>query len=454
MQRGITALVICLLSITQAESQTFELLRFDEDYSYLANEKDRALYPAIKFIPLDKVSYWTIGGDIRQEYSFLKNEDWGSHDVGRNNFLLQRYNLQLDVHIANKLRIFAQVRSALEEGRRDGPRFIDQDKLNIQNLFCDVRLRRSSRDSLTLRVGKQEMNYGSARIISVQDGSNARIDFAGLKYIYQKKNLSLDLFAMESNIDRYGVLDNKLSNEINLWGAYATIHLPGKDHLDLYCLGNRKDSSTYEAGIAHEERNTFGWRVWKAGQRWSYDVESDYQSGKFGQIEISAWALFVDLSFHLPYIPLKPDIGIKNDYSSGNLHSGKGSLGTFNALYPRSAYFGYNPLVGAGNLVDIHPYILLHPVEKMNINLDVLFNWRYSLNDGIYTPVATYSLAGTPFDKRYIGTSYTFKLEYVISAFLVLMAGYQYFEVGPFLDHAVLHAANARETSVRLSFAF
>jgi hypothetical protein len=41
-----------------------------------------------------------------------------------------------------------------------------------------------------------------------------------------------------------------------------------------------------------------------------------------------------------------------------------------------------------------------------------------------------------------------------MGAFLVLMAGYQYFAVGPFLDHAVLYAANAKETSVRLSFAF
>jgi len=436
MHRGIPALVICLLALAKAEAQTFELLRFDEDHSG------------------DKVTYWTIGGDIRQEYSFFKNEDWGSHDVGRNNFLLQRYDFQLDVHIANKLRIFAQARSALEDGRRNGPRFIDQDKLNIQNLFCDLRLWRRSRDSLTLRVGKQEMNYGCARIISVQDGSNARIDFAGLKYIFQKKNLSIDLFAMESDIDRYGVLDNKLSNELNLWGAYGTIHLPGKDRLDLYYLGNRKDSCTYEAGIAPEERNTFGLRVWKAGGRWSYDVESDYQSGKFGPFEIAAWALFIDLSYHLPYIPLKPDIGIKNDYASGNQHPGRGRLGTFNALYPRSAYFGYNPLVGAGNLVDVHPYILLHPVERMTLNMDVLFNWRFSLNDGVYTPLATYSLGGTPFDKRYIGTSYTIKLEYAISTYLLLMAGCQCFEAGPFLDRAILHVANAREASVRISFAF
>lgn len=453
MSRGITALLICLLALvqagaqtqtaapTQTETHTFELLRFDDDHSWLAKAKDRRFY-------------WAIGGDIRQEYSFFDNEDWGSRHIGENNFLLQRYNLQLNVHCSNRLRIFVQARSALEEGRKDGPRFIDQDKLNIQNLFCDLKLWGSRRDSSTLRIGKQEMNYGSARIISVQDGSNARIDFAGLKYIYQKKNFSLDLFAVESDIDHYGVFNNRLSKEINLWGAYFTIHLPGKGHMDLYCIGDRRDSCAYEAGIAHEQRNTVGVRVWKAGRRWSYDLESDYQSGKFGQTDISAWALFIDLSFHFPYLSLTPHLGIKNDYTSGNRYPGKGSLSTFTALYPRSAYFGYNPLVGAGNLVDLHPYIILHPVEKMTINLDVLFNWRYSLNDGIYTPLATYSLKGTPFGKRYVGTSYTLKLEYAITASLMLMAGFQHFETGPFLDRVILNAANARETSVRISFAF
>jgi hypothetical protein len=54
----------------------------------------------------------------------------------------------------------------------------------------------------------------------------------------------------------------------------------------------------------------------------------------------------------------------------------------------------------------------------MTINLDVLFNWRFSLN------------------------------------VLELMAGFQYFEAGPFLDRAILHVANGREASVRISFAF
>ncbi len=454
MQRGINALVICLLAITQADAQTFELLRFDEDYSFLATEKDRSVYTALKFIPLGKANYWTIGGDERQELSSFNNEDWGGHHLGRNNFLLQRYDLQLDLHPGNKFRIFLQVRSALEEGRKDGPRPIDQDRLNIQNLFCDFRLWRCTRDSLTLRVGKQEMNYGSARIISVQDGSNTRIDFAGVKYIYQRKSFSIDFFAMESDIVHYGIFDNRLSDALNLLGVYTTIHIPEWDHLDLYYIGSRKDSSIYEAGIAREQRNTFGVRVWKAGASWSYDIESDYQSGKFGQSDISAWALFIDLSFHLPRILLKPDIGIKTDFTSGNKHLGKGDLGTFNALYPRSAYFGYNPLVGAGNLIDLHHYLIVHPVEKMTITLDALFNWRYSVNDGVYTPLASYNLKGTRSEERYIGTSYTFKLEYALSAFLALMAGFQYFEAGPFLDRAILHAANARETSVRVSFAF
>ena len=454
MQRGIAAVVICLLASPQVEAQTFELLRFDEDYSYLANEKERPSYPAIKFIPIGKASYWTFGGDIRQELSFFKNEDWGSRNLGENNFLLQRYDLQLDLHITNRFRFFAQARSALEEGRKDGPRFIDQDKLNLQNFFYDFTPWRSNKDSLTIRIGKQEMNYGSGRILSVQDGSNARIDFAGVKCIYRVKSLSADLFAMESDIDHYGVFDNRLSDALNLWGVYTTFHIPEWDHLDLYYIGSRKDSCSYEAGVGHEQRNTFGVRFWRAGARWSYDIESDYQSGKFGLTDISAWALFTDLSIRLSHFPLSPNIGMKSDFTSGNKHRGNESLGTFNALYPRSAYFGYNPLVGAGNLVDLHPYVTLRPVAKMTLSLDVLFNWRVTLTDGIYTPLATYSLGGTPIDKRYIGTSCTVKLEYALNSFLGLVAGFQYFETGPFLERAILHAANAREASVRLTFAF
>jgi hypothetical protein len=50
----------------------------------------------------------------------------------------------------------------------------------------------------------------------------------------------------------------------------------------------------------------------------------------------------------------------------GRLNDGK--LGTFNALYPKAGYFGFDPQVGPANLIDIHPFFI------QQINKNSLFN--------------------------------------------------------------------------------
>jgi len=42
--------------------------------------------------------------------------------------------------------------------------------------------------SVLLRVGRQELMYGSQRLIAVREAPNNRIAFDGLKFIFNKKS--------------------------------------------------------------------------------------------------------------------------------------------------------------------------------------------------------------------------------------------------------------------------
>jgi len=91
--------------------------------------------------------------------------------------------LHADLHLGPSIRFFGQLKSGLENGRTGGPRPPDEDKLDVHQAFLDGVLGFSDDASLTLRGGRQEMAYGSSRLVSFREGPNVRQSFDGLRMI-------------------------------------------------------------------------------------------------------------------------------------------------------------------------------------------------------------------------------------------------------------------------------
>ncbi len=430
-------------------------MRYDENYKSWRDSTTN-FYNRIKYIPIssDKNVYVSFGGEARLEAVNFNNEDWGRLGIGHNDFLLQRYDFHADMHLSERIRIFGQLRSALQGGRKNGPRPIDEDQLNIQNLFLDFKIWNDQKQTLTLRAGRQEIDYGSGRLISVREGPNARLYFTGAKLMYSSERLFLDGFVMMADTTYTGVFDNKTVKQANLWGAYSKIIIPKAGNADLYYLGIGRDQSVFEEGHEKELRHTVGGRLWKYGGGFIYNLEAAYQFGKFGSGNIRAWTGSLDIGYLFENIKFKPSINLRNDYISGDRNAGDGKLETFNPLYPKGGYFGFSPQIGPVNLIDIHPYGTLALLANLNLQLDVVFNWRYSLNDGIYRPSASLNLAGSGSEKRYIGTAYLASLVYGFNKFISMNTGIQYFKTGGFIDDIISESKDGLFINTRAVFKF
>lgn len=448
--------LIVFLCSESLSSQSFKLLRYDENYEYLKDSSD-TFYNKIKFLPLNKKKnmYLSFGGEARYEYVDFNNEDWGRLNIGHNNFFLQRYDVHADLQLGENVRIFSQVRSVLQDGRKNGPRGIDEDQLSIQNLFIDVNLFKNQNKKLVFRIGRQELDYGSGRLISVREGPNARLSFTGAKLMYSEKNISVDAFAMMADSINVGVFDNKISKQLNLWGLYSKIIFPKAGNLDLYYIGIRRDESLFEAGTGKEKRHTIGGRFWKYGGGFIYNLEAAYQFGTFEENNISAWTGSVDIGYLFENVKFKPSINLRNDYISGDKEKDDGrKLQTFNPLYPKGGYFGFSPQIGPVNLIDIHPYITLDLTSKLKVQMDAVFNWRYSLNDGVYRPSGVLNRPGSSSDKRYIGTAYLTNFTYSFNRYISLVSGIQYFRRGAFIEDIIPNAKSGVFYNIRLGFKF
>jgi hypothetical protein len=460
MNRKIIAvfMLFLYLGVQPLAAQQFRLLRFNEDYSYLSKDTSGSWYNHIKYVPFSRREhcYLSFGGEARYEYVRTAHEDWIKGGEGHNDFMLQRYNLHADVHLGRTFRVFAQLSSALEHFSRFDASPVNKDALNLQNLFADLTLKTWEEKNRTVivRAGRQELDYGTGRLISVREGTNVRKYFTGGKVMYKAPSFGVDAFAMMDDDVNPGVFDNHLTHEINLWGAYAYILLPKQGNFDLYYLGIHRDDVTFEEGTQREVRHTAAVRYWKYGGGFVYNLESAYQFGSFGNGRISAWTTAIDIGYTFDNARYKPSINIRNDYISGDRTPGDGRLQTFNPLFPKGGYFGFNPRIGPSNLIDLHPYGSVSFSDKCSLQADVVFNWRYSTGDGIYRPSGSFNMPGAGSDERYIGTAYLLSSEYVFNQFVKLSFGAQYFDTGAFIEHQLSPSINSFFVNTQLSFKF
>jgi len=441
-------------SLERLSAQSIKLMRYDEDYSKL-KDSVRTFYNRLKFIPVsaDQKIYLTLGGELRYEYGGKINEDW-IRDQGYNASFLQRYSVYADLHTGNNLRFFAQLNSGLENGSKYGPAPVDEDQLAVQNLFAEVNLLKNDHHTLAFRVGRQEMNYGSGRLISVREGTTVRQYFTGAKAMYTSGRFAVDAFVMEADEVNPGVFDNRPSHQANLWGAYANLNIAGGGNFDFYYLGSRRDNAEFEEGSAKEMRHTVATRYWKSGGGFIYNLEAAYQFGEFGEGNINAWTAAIDIGYTFEQLKFKPSLNLRNDYISGDQKAGDGNLQTFNPLYPKGGYFGFNPLIGPSNLIDLHPYLVMTMSEKLSLQADVVLNWRYAKGDGIYRPSGNFNTAGSVSDQRFIGTAYLLSADYRFNSMLSASVGGQYFKVGSFIKDIVNPAADSRFFNIQISYKF
>lgn len=431
-------LVWMLLVAQFSWGQHVKLMRYDEDYSGL-KDSVRTLYNRIKYIPLRQTGnfYLSFGGEVREELNYAVNEDWGRMGVGRDVFLLQRYHVHADLHLGNRIRFFGQLRSGLEDGRKNGPRGIDEDQLNVQNLFVDVVPYEKLDRTLTLRVGRQEIRYGSGRLIDVRDGPNLRLYFDGVKFGYASPHLNVDAFVMADAIVNTGVFDNTSTRKANFWGVYNTYITPNNLNFDFYYLGINRANARFDEGIANESRHTFGTRFWRNGVGLVYNFETAYQVGTFGKAKIAAVAVSSEIGYVFEYINGLPAIKLRSDYISGDKDKNDGKIETFNAMYPNGGYFGMNPQAGPANLMSIHPNLTWNPSKNVILTMEMVFNWRNSLNDGLYGPNGSLSLSSFDSQERYIGTTYMTTFSWHINDFLSYNIGVQYFNTGSFINDVI-----------------
>jgi hypothetical protein len=424
-----------------APGRTYNLLRENDDWSFLADPSLRSdFWDPIKYIPLGcDACYLSLGGEIREAFEQVGNDNWGKQNY-MNAFLLQRYMLHADWHLGKNFRIFVQLKSGLQDFRAGGSRPIDEKRLDFETAFLEVG-NTHKKNWAVLRVGRQELNYGSGRLVSVREGPNVRQSFDGVKIRTQVGAWNVDAWAVRPDLDKPGFFNNAPDHTTAFWGVYAARPFRRRVGYDLYYLGLDRKNAAFERGIAEELRHTIGARLWRPIATQEPGVDFDYegvvQFGSFGSDNIRAWTFASDNGYSLTTVPLRPRFSIKADISSGD-NPASHTLGTFNPIYPIGNYFGVLADTGPGpvNFIDVHPRIQTQLPHSISISTDVVAQWRENINDGVYAVPGFLLVPANGSRARFVGYRPGAEVRWQLNRHAYFQADYGIFYAGQFLKEA------------------
>jgi hypothetical protein len=329
-----------------------------------------------------------------------------------------------------------------EQGRDGGPGGTDRGALDLQQGYL-----RWHGERINWQLGRQEVAYGSSRLLSVRDGPNIRLAFDGVRSRWQQRAFTLDLMALRPVDNRSGAFDDRSVRGQHLLGGYATWQgAHAGNGLDLYLLDYGRDGARFASAVGDERRSSLGTRWFARHPRWDANVEVVAQRGTLaraqGDLAIRAWTLASDSGVRWPDAPWQPRLGVKLDVASGDRNASDHRLGTFNAMYPKSAYFSEASLLAPANLMDVQPTLTLTPRANVSTELGVQLAWKHQRSDAIYTtPAPLSAVPGTAGTPRRIGQQYKWETTWQASNHWTWKGQLAWFEAGP-----GLRAAGGRDT--------
>ncbi len=436
------ALAPAFASAERASPPSFTNSRYGEDWRYLREPGNRtgAEWERYKFIPLDAAGeiFLTLGADLRLRYEGYRNNFWGDPPKPNEGYGWSRILPYADLNIGPDFRLFGQMVGAWADRSRltKGP--VDETGPDLLQAFGQWRIRPDGGGTvLTAQGGRQLVAYGSERLIGLRFGPNVPLAFDGALVRAEGGAWRIDGFFLRPVENNLHGFDDRTDGSRRAYGVYATRELPEIGvgaGIDLYWIGYHRANARFNAGVGTEDRQTVGSRLFGALGNWAWNHEAMLQFGRFGQDDILAWSLATVTRYTFWDLPYLPFLELRANVISGDGNAGDGTLGTFNALFPKGKYFGEIGLLGPYNLTNLHPVVGVDLGSGLSLSAAAVFYWRESLADGIYgNPGNLLRPAGVS-RARYIGTQAELVLGWEATRNLSLEVSYAAFVPGRFIE--------------------
>jgi hypothetical protein len=410
---------------------------YDADFRYLDDPKNQQhdWLDCIKRIHCGDNWLLSLGGEERVRYMY----EISSRLTGKfNDYTLERTRLYADLWYKDWFRVYVEFLDAQDFGHDLAPLAIDVDRSDLLNAFFDVKVGELCDSPIYARVGRQELYYGSQRLVSPLDWANTRRTFEGAKVFWHSENLDVDAFWTRP----VQVLPNRFdaADANQQFAGFWTTYRPNKSQaIDLYYLYRDTDlplaAKLPPNGRGGQNINTFGARyVGDYDKRFLWDFEGMHQFGERVNFPISAFAATAGIGYHCTDTPLNPTFWAYYDFASGS-DTGVNRGETFNTLFPfNHFYLGFIDLVGRQNINDFNLQAYVFPTHWITSSLAAHFFYLDSGKDALYNKAGAVERT-SPLGNagKHVGDELDFTTNFHLTFHQDILVGYSILFSGEFI---------------------
>lgn len=419
---------------------SFKNLRYDEDYSYL--DKSTREYRSDFFDPIKNIHIaedWrlSLGGEFKFRLESQTNFAFDANRRTQDTFQLYRWMLHTDLKYRDLFRVFLQGASIHEEDRDLGIRVIDENRLALQQLFFDFKPL-GDETPLTVRIGRQDLQYGKQHFVSPLEWSNTRRRFDAAKLFWEADSWQLDFFyakpvpVQRTRFDDY-------DEEFDFYGIYYT-YSGIRDHMiDLFffAVDDTRNRTNPNGNAGDVTRFTLGGMFSGKAAGFDYLAMLAGQWGTWAGDNIEAWAWSLDGGYTFGDVAWKPRIGLGFDWASGDRDAFDGSVETFDQLFPLGhAYLGFMDFFARQNVQALNANLTLWPVaERVRFRATYHAFWLESRDDAIYSAGGAAGRRDPMGNSgRNAGSEIDLTLLWKVDAHSAFLLGYSHFFEGEFIQ--------------------
>ncbi len=287
---------------------------------------------------------------------------------------------------------------------------------------------------LDLITGRQELRFGSERLVGISNWTNNSRTWDGFDGHYGDKNW-VEAFATSvvavhpTSLDKHGA-------GLTFYGAVGTLAtiVPHTEIQPFVYIRRVADVIGQQSVHGQELETTFGGEVdGHIHRNFEYDVLGALQRGAYSNSSLHAGAGYVKGGYIARSLAWKPRLIGEYDYATGNSLRDPSRIGTFDQQYPSNHNaFGLVDLFGFQNITQARVNVDLAPRE----NWTFLFQNEYlhiaSVRDNVYSSGATVQIKAPAagFSNTDLGQGFDASTDYLFRKYLDVQVGVGHFFPG------------------------
>lgn len=394
-------------------------------------------------------SWINVDLEFRHRYEWRSNFDFNDAVYDKDGFNLWRSRLGLTLKPHKNVKVFYQLQDArVSDDSTRGSKSAFEDWMETRQLWAegqlkDVNCRFLGTLAVSVRGGRQELSFGSQRLIGPVNWSNVGQVFDAGKFSLKSEehHWSLDAFGGGKVLVKAPREPNDLyegSADDTIGGYYGSYSGFKDTTVEQYVISRNTDGKTVsygQTGDGELEDYTIGGRIKGKlpNTSFDYEIEAAKQVGNSGSLDADAQMAVVIFGYTWGHA-WRPRLGFEFDYASGDGDRTDGKRRTFDNLYPTNhLFYGYMDFVSLQNINNYRLQFNVFPHTKWELEANLHLIYLDTPKDNLYAANQTIKRSSVSGAGTHVGDEIDFLTKYKLNNYTSIWVGYSHFFTGNFL---------------------